>query len=71
MVENEQDADLKQAYSEMLQSCVSETGKRIWHAVPTIPAMFPSPPAILSPAARHDGMGKSTCHNSYYEGLIL
>ena len=43
LVENEQDADLKQAYSEMLQSCVSETGKRIWHAVPTIPDMFSVP----------------------------
>ena len=33
LVENEQDADLKQAYSEMLQGCVSEPEKRIWHAV--------------------------------------
>ena len=33
LVDNEQDADLKQAYSEMLQGCVSEPEKRIWHAV--------------------------------------
>lgn len=33
LIENEQDADLKQAYSEMLQGCINEPEKRMWHAV--------------------------------------
>ena len=33
LIENEEDANLKQAYSEMLQGCINEPGKRVWHAV--------------------------------------
>ena len=31
LIEQEKDADLKQAYSEMLQGCIDEPEKRIWH----------------------------------------
>ena len=33
LIENEQDADLKQAYSEMLQGCLNKPEKRMWYAV--------------------------------------
>lgn len=33
LIKNENDADLKQAYSEMLQGCINEPEKRIWYAV--------------------------------------
>lgn len=33
LIENEEDANLKQAYSEMLQGCINEPEKRVWHAV--------------------------------------
>ena len=33
LIENENDAELKQAYSEMLQGCINEPENRIWYAV--------------------------------------
>lgn len=33
LIENEKDAGLKQAYSEMLRGCLAEPENRIWHAV--------------------------------------
>lgn len=33
LIENEKDADMKQAYLEMLQGCLDEPEKRIWYAV--------------------------------------
>ena len=33
LIENEENLDLKQAYSEMLQGCLLEPEKRIWHAL--------------------------------------
>ena len=33
LIENEESLDLKQAYSEMLQGCLQEPEKRIWHAL--------------------------------------
>ena len=33
LIENEEDVNLKQAYSEMLQGCINEPEKRVWHAV--------------------------------------
>ena len=33
LINQEEDAVLKQAYAEMLQGCVNEPDKRIWHAV--------------------------------------
>ena len=33
MADNEQDAELKKAYSEMLQGCIDHPGSRIWYAV--------------------------------------
>ena len=33
LIENEKSLDLKQAYSEMLQGCLQEPEKRIWHAL--------------------------------------
>ncbi len=33
LIEQERDADLKQAYSEMLQGCIDEPEKRIWHVL--------------------------------------
>ncbi len=32
LIENETDAELKQAYSEMLQGCVKDPGNRMWYA---------------------------------------
>ena len=31
LIEQEKDAELEQAYSEMLQGCIDEPAKRIWH----------------------------------------
>ncbi len=33
VIGNEEDAELKQAYSEMLHGCLAEPKKRIWHAL--------------------------------------
>ena len=33
LIENEESLDLKQAYSEMLQGCLQEPEKRIWHVL--------------------------------------
>ena len=33
LIRNEKDAEMKQAYSEMLQGCLNEPEKRIWYAI--------------------------------------